>query len=149
MGNYTNIDDRKQLINNIVKEYQDKSAPSIIFIRGNHGQGKSYILDSIINKVSQLTFINILKNLDNDLIYEIGKKPLKKGTINAANISLGNSVFTFGIGLEWDNQFYYGKIRNSLSKFLSTDLLICIDDISDVSDNIRCFITNIIKCACI
>lgn len=147
MGNYTNIDDRKQLINNIVKEYQDKSAPSIIFIRGNHGQGKSYILDSIINKVSQLTFINILKNLDNDLIYEIGKKPLKKGTINAANISLGNSVFTFGIGLEWDNQFYYGKIRNSLSKFLSTDLLICIDDISDVSDNIRCFITNIIKCA--
>ena len=147
MKKYAGINGRKQLINDIVNEYIDKTAKKIIFINGDHGQGKSYVLDSITNRVSQLTFISILKNLDNDLVYKIGDKPLKKQKINSASISFGNQFFSFGISTGWDNQSYYDKIRNSLSQFLSNDLLICVDDISDASDSLRCFITNIIKCS--
>lgn len=127
----------------LVTQYIKKDAPSVIFIQAGYGQGKSYIIECVLNKLKDEKSIKAYRNVDNEFIPEFRSFVSK---INSLSISGGALGFSIGLGLGWNNNnSNYMKIRNLLSTKLKSNILICVENISDVSDEVRLFTTSIIK----
>ena len=127
----------------LATQYIKRIAPSVIFIQAGYGQGKSYIIECILNKLKDEEGIKTYRNIDNEFIPESQNIV---SNINSLSISGGALGFSFGLGLGWNNNnSNYMKIRNLLSTKLKSNILICVENISDVSDEVRLFTTSIIK----
>lgn len=133
---------REKIADDLINLYITKKAPSVIFIQAGCGQGKSYIVDCLVNKLKSENDIKIYRNIDSELIAEF---PSGNLNINSINISGGVLGFSLGLGIGLDNNSSYLKIRNILSAKLKNNILICVENISDVSDNMRLFVSSIIK----
>lgn len=145
LKNWNGLEGRNSLVTYLEEKYNSKTAAQITIIHGGHGQGKSYVIKQLLNK------LDIGKN--KLLLYKNYGDEFKRFTehrssknINGLNISLGTPLFTFGLGVSYENkQTQYAKLHNMLSKLFTSDILICLDNLEEVSSDLRVFILEIIK----
>lgn len=145
MNTYSNdnLKNRKDIATNLANQYIAKNAPSVTFIEAAYGQGKSYIVQCVVNSLKKNKDIKVYRNIDNDFISESGKNTSK---VNSISVSGGALGFSFGFGLGWsDNESSYMRVRNLLSKQLKNNILICVENISDSFDEMRLLTSNIIR----
>lgn len=141
-----NLDKRNNIVDDLTNQYIDQTASSVIFILGGHGQGKSYIVDHILSKLNEVSEIQIYRNYDDKFIFKKNEKFIKKGEINSFSVSGGIGGISIGIGLGWNNDdSNYVKIRNLIFTHNSKNILFCVEDISDVTDEVRFFTSCILK----
>ena len=137
-----NLNARKIIAKELADQYINQTSPSVIFIQAGYGQGKSYIIDCLLDNLKKCEKIKIYRNIDNEFIP--GSQNIIS-SINSLNVSGGVCGFSFGLGVGWNNNSDYTKVRNMLSKKFKNNILICVENISDASDEIRFFTTSIIK----
>jgi len=138
-----NLKERELIASKLADQYITQTSPNVIFIQAGYGQGKSYIIECLLNALKNYKDIETYRNIDNEFIS--GSQNIISN-INSLNVSGGAYGFSFGLGVGWNNNNSdYAKIRNILSKKFKNNILICLENISDVSDEIRFFTTSIIK----
>ena len=141
-----NLDKRNNVVDDLTNQYINQTAPSVIFILGGHGQGKSYIVDHVLSKLNESSDIQTYRNYDDKFIPTRNEKLVKKREINSFSVSGGTGEISLGIGLGWNNDdSNYVKIRNLISTKMKKNVLICAENISDVSDEVRFFTSCILK----
>lgn len=143
MDLYRGIKGREDLITELVEKYSAKSAESVILIQANRGQGKSFITNELIKKLSHKEF-NIFLNAINEFQAKNYNEGIKK--INAFGISGGIASISLGFSMGWNNpSSQYEKIRCILASWLKKDVLLCVDGIENISDELRFLTLQIIK----
>lgn len=143
MDLYRGIKGREELISELVEKYSTKSAESVILIQANRGQGKSYIINELIRKLSHKE-LNIFLNAIDEFQAKNSKEEIKK--INAFGLSGGIASISLGFSMGWSNPpSQYEKIRSILASWLKKDILICVDGIENISDELRFLTFQIIK----
>lgn len=143
---YAGLDGRNQLVSDLVHKFEGEMVSSVTFVHAKCGQGKSYIVNRIIKELERSEKIRVYCNQDDEIISPTDIAFIKSKHLNSLNVTAGNSAFSFGLGIGWENNnsIYY-KIRNLLSSRLSSNILICIENISDVSSELRILTTSIIQ----
>lgn len=149
-ASYGGLDGRTKLATDLAKKFIEQTASSVTFIQAGCGQGKSYIIDCIINQLEKNRKIKIYCNRDDEIISPKENTFIKSQHLNSFNTSCGISTLSFGIGIGWENNHSnYNIIRNLLSTKLKNNIVICIENISDISDKLRlltnCILENIQK----
>lgn len=143
MDLYEGMVGREKLIAELAGRYSAKTAESIILIEAGHGQGKSYVTNELIKKLSHKEF-NIFLNVADEFQEQNKNERLKR--INAIGLSGGMANISLGFSVGWNNpSSQYEKIRSMLTSWLNTDVLICVDGIENVSDELRILTFQIIK----
>lgn len=146
MIKHEGLNGRTQLARELVNKFVAKTASSVTFIQARCGQGKSYIVDCIIKELEDIWDIKVYCNQDDEIISPTDNAVIKSRYLNSLSATGGNSIFSLGIGIGWENSYSnYNKIRNLLSTKLRNNILICIENISDVSDELRFLTTCIIQ----
>lgn len=137
-----NLQERTKIAEELASQYISESAQNITFIQAGYGQGKSYIIECLLDNLKEYKNIKTYRNIDDEFISGASNRTLN---INSLNVSASAFGISFGLGLGWnDNDSNYMRIRNLLSAKLKSNILICVENISDVSDDVRLFITSII-----
>lgn len=143
MNIYQGLAGRNTLITELIEKYSTKSAETLILIQGSRGQGKSYIINNVINKLRSNKF-NIFLNQGDELHSISTHKDIKN--VNAFGLSGGIASISLGFSLGWNNTHsQYEKIRSVLASSLKMNILICIDNIEEISDELQFVISQIIK----
>lgn len=146
MKEYNGLDGRIELVKELINAYTIQDAPNVTFIQAGCGQGKSYITEQVVKKFENAKKIKVYYNWNDEIVSSTHSSSLQSHNLNSLSISGGVPTFSFGIGLGWeDSHSSYGKIRNILSTKLKNNILICVNNISDVSDELRFLVTCIIK----
>lgn len=142
MENYERLNGRDKLIKELTEMYLTKSAESIILIQANRGQGKSYVINKLIEKMPHKEITILLSCVDE--LQTIGGCEKTKN-INTVGFTAGIASASIGFSVGWNNlSSQYEKVKNILSSYLKKDILICIDNIEEISDELRCLIIQII-----
>jgi hypothetical protein len=141
MDKYEGIVGRNQLIEELEHKYIEKNAKTVTLIYAGYGQGKSFVINSLVkNLMKSEKDISIYQNQEDEFILYSHTPKAKE--LNSIDISLGIPAVSLGFGIGWDNRHsYYNKIKNMLSKHMIKNVLFCVEDISNVSDSIRAFVT--------
>lgn len=143
--NWNGLEGRDSLVSYLEEKYNSKTADHITIIHGGHGQGKSYVIKKLLHNLDNGKNKLLLYKNYGDEIKRFTKHKSSKN-INGLNISLGIPLFTFGLGINYENkQTQYAKLHNMLSKLLTSDILICLDNLDKVPSELRVFILEIIK----
>lgn len=143
MNTYQGLIGRNTLITELIEKYSTKSAETLILIQGSRGQGKSYIISNVIHKLSSKKF-NIYLNQGGELRQINDHKDIKD--VNSIGLSGGIASISLGFSLGWNNSCsQYEKVRSVLASSLKKDILICIDNIEDISDDLQFAISQIIR----
>lgn len=138
------LDSRIELADELIQQYKDKDAPFIVWIMGNHGTGKSYVINNVLENIACYSKISIYKDFGESFV-KYGSNS-KKNAINSISFSAGNPLLSLGFGVGWENSNNtYAHIRNMLSNILSSDVLICVDDFSNANSEIRIIVMLIAK----
>lgn len=138
-----NLQYRQKVADELVSEYTARNAASVTFIQGGCGQGKTYIIEYLFNKLKNNKNIKVYRNVDDKFVSDTRDTI---SNINSLSVSGGGWGFSLGLDLGLNNNdSNYTKIRNLLSARLKSNILICVENMSDVSDDIRLFISSIIK----
>lgn len=146
MEKYRGLNGRTQLAIELVNKINNNTASSVTFIQASCGQGKSYIVDYVIKELEKNKNIKIMLNRDDDIISLKYNLLDKTKRVNSLSVSGGLPAFSFGIGIGWEKpDSNYNKIRNILSDSLKKNIIICIENISEINDSLRFFITSIIE----
>lgn len=146
MARYEGLNGRRQLVNDLVEKIDTQTLSNVTFIQAKCGQGKSYIVNHIIKELESSDQIKVYCNQDDEIISPTDNRLIKSRHLNAFSTTAGISTFSFGIGIGWENSnSIYNKIRNLLSTKLKNNILICIENISDVSSEVRFLTTAIIQ----
>lgn len=141
---YKGLESRDNLTKELVQLYINKNAPTIACITGNRGTGKSYVVNKIIKQLAPNKKISIYQNFGDSFV-EFDSKFTKK-TPNSLSLSGGNALFSLGFGIGWEKKdTSYNHIRNLLAKVLVSDVLLCIDGLSNADSGIRAIIMLIIQ----
>ncbi len=142
MEAYEGLNGRNTLIAELKEKYFTKSAESIILIQASRGQGKSYVINKLIDEISHEKF-TVFLNCEDELRTMSAFE--KTNRINAIGLTGGAAGISIGFSLGWSNpSSQYEKIRSMLASYLKKDVLICIDNIENVSDELRLLIIQII-----
>ena len=142
MGLYEGLDGRNTLIEELKENYSTQSAESIIFIQASRGQGKTYVVNKLIEEIPQKRF-TVFLNYEDELRLVNDCDKIKK--INAIGLSGGVAGVSIGFSLGWSSpSSQYEKIRSMLAPYLKKDVLICVDNFANVSDELRLLIIQII-----
>lgn len=144
MEKYEGLGGRRQLIEDLTRRYSNQTAETLIYIQAEHGQGKSYILDTIIEKLlSTKISIDILERNCEDIVL---RNHTGNHSLNSISLSGGVMGISLGLGIGWENRdtIYY-KIQSILGNSLKKNILICIDGVSDASRSLRLLINYIMK----
>lgn len=143
MDSYRGIEGRNKLIAELVEKYSTKSAESVILIQANRGQGKSFITNELIGKLSHEKF-NIFLNAIDEFQAKNSNERVKK--INAFGLSGGIASISVGFSMGWNNPSYqYEIVRSMFASWLKKDVLICVDSIENISDELRFLTFQIIR----
>lgn len=145
MDKYKGITGRDQLVTDLLYNYKNKKAKSVILIHAGDGQGKTYVINSLMdNLYNSKENIKIYQNKEGEFV-QYGHS-LKTKALSSIDISIGTPVFSLGMGFGWESQHsYYNKIKNILSKHITKNVLFCVKDISLSSDCVRTFVTLVIE----
>lgn len=140
MEKFEGIMGRVQLIEDLENKYFEKSAKTVTIVQAGYGQGKSFVINSLLQNIKENERdLRIYCNHDDEFL--LFSKVPKSKEVNAFNFSVGNPGFSLGIGIGWENRHSnFEKIKNILSKHMTKNILFCIENISNVSDNIRAFV---------
>lgn len=145
--NYKGLKGRDILINELVEEYLRDTAAKLTYIQAEDGQGKTYVITKLIDNISSIqktTDIDIIKNVGDELIRITGMG--KERHPNSISVSGGVLGFSIGFGIGWENsESLYYKVYSMVCKSSRKKILLCIDDFSDCTDNLRFLISFIIK----
>lgn len=141
MEKFEGIMGRVQLINELESKYIEKSAKTVTLVHAGNGQGKSFIINSLAKYFKENeSDLRIYCNYDDEFL--LYSKAPKSKEVNSFSFSVGNPVFSIGFSIGWGKRHLnYEKIKNILSKHMTKNVLFCVENISDVSDNIRAFVT--------
>lgn len=140
---YEGLDGRNTLIEELKEKYSAKSAESIILIQASRGQGKSYVVNKLKEEIPHKEF-TVFLNYEDELRTESAYKGIKK--INSIELSGGVASVSIGFSIGWSNESsQYEKIRNMFASYLKKNILICVDNIENISDEMRFMILQIIK----
>ena len=143
METYKGLEGRNTLIAELKEKYSTKSAESIILIQASRGQGKSYIVNKLVNEITQNKF-SILLNYEDELRAINTHEGTKK--INAIGFTGGIASISLGFSIGWNNSSsQYEKIRGIFASYLAKDVLICVDNIESIPDELRFLIVQIIR----
>lgn len=145
MEAYEGINGRDTLIAELKEKYSTDTAESIIFIQASGGQGKSYVVNKLIDEISDKKF-TVFLNYEDELrtVSVSACEGVKK--INSFGLTGGAAGFSIGFSVGWNNSSsQYEKIRSMFSKYLTKDVLICVDNFEDISDVLRFLIIQIIR----
>lgn len=63
-----NLNARKIIAKELADQYINQTSPSVIFIQAGYGQGKSYIIDCLLDNLKKCEKIKIYRNIDNEFI---------------------------------------------------------------------------------
>ena len=141
---YMGLESRDNLAKELVQLYTNKNAPTISCITGNHGTGKSYVIHKIINQLTANKKISIYQNFGDSFVAFDSKST--KNTPNSLSLSGGNAIFSLGFGVGWEKKdTSYNRIRNLLAKILVSDILFCVDGLSNADSGVRAMIMLIIQ----
>ena len=142
METYEGLDGRNTLIAALKEKYYTKSAESIILIQASRGQGKSYVINKLIDEISHKEF-TVFLNYEDELRTTGICEKIKR--LNAIGLSGGVAGVSIGFSVGWSNpSSQYEKIRSMLASYLKKDVLICVDNIENVSDELRFLVIQII-----
>lgn len=143
MDAYEGLDGRDTLIAKLKEKYSAKSAESIILIQASRGQGKSYVVNKLTNEIPQKEF-TVFLNYEDELRTVGDYKGINK--INAIGLSGGIAGVSMGFSVGWNHSSsQYEKIRSMFASYLKKDVLICVDNFENISDELRFLITQIIR----
>lgn len=143
MNTYKGLSGREDLIAELTEKYSTKSAETLTFIQAGRGQGKSHIINELLHALLHKKF-NIFLSYGDELRAINTHDTLKK--INAFGLSGGIADISLGFSVGWNNSTsQYEKIRSMFTSFLKKDILLCVDDIEDISDELRLLVFQIIK----
>lgn len=143
MEAYKGLDGRDALIAELIETYSTKSAESIILIQASRGQGKSYVINKLIDVISQKKF-TVFLNYEDELRTVSTHEGIKR--INAIGLSGGAVGISIGFSVGWNNSSsQYEKIRSMFASYLKKDVLICVDSIETISDELRFLLFQIIR----
>ena len=143
MYSYSGLEGRDKLITELAEKYSANSAESVILIQANRGQGKSYITNELIRKLSHEKF-NIFLNTIDEFRARNDYERIKK--INAIGLSGGIASISLGFSVGWNSpSSQYEKIRSMLASWLKKNVLICVDSIDNISDELRFLTFQIIR----
>lgn len=146
MIEYAGLNGRNQLVNDLSDKFENQTAFSVTFIHARCGQGKSYIVNHIIKKLEASEKIKVYCSCSDEIISPTDNALINSRSLNSLSVTAGNSAFSFGLGIGWENNnSIYNKIRNLLSAKFKNNILICVENISDVSDELRFLTTSIIQ----
>lgn len=146
MNKYEGLNGRKQLAEDLANKFIVGTASNVIFVQANCGQGKSYVVDCVIKELENVSDIIVYHNRGDEIISKSDNVFTKPINVNSLSVSVGTPIFSFGVGAGWENNYSnYNKIRNMLSTKLKNNVLICIENISDVSGELRFLITCIVE----
>lgn len=105
-----NLKERELIASKLADQYITQTSPNVIFIQAGYGQGKSYIIECLLNALKNYKDIETYRNIDNEFIS--GSQNIISN-INSLNVSGGAYGFSFGLGVGWNNNNSdYAKIRN-------------------------------------
>ena len=143
MNLYRGLEGRDKLITELVEKYSFNSAESVILIQATRGQGKTYITNELIRKLSHDKFHIFLNSID-EFRSQNNNENIKK--INSIGLSVGIATFSLGFTVGWDSSLsQYEKIRNIFASLPQKNILICVDSIENISDEIRFLTFQIVK----
>lgn len=138
------LESRTKLADELVQQYKDKTAPFIVWIMGNRGTGKSFVINNVLKNIECHPNIAIYINWG-ESFFKYGSKTTKKG-FNSLSVSAGNPLISLGLGFGWENNSNtYTRVRNMLSNILCSDVIICVDDFSNADSEIRTIVLLIAK----
>lgn len=140
---YTGLESRTKLGHELATQYAENNADPIIYLLGNHGSGKSFVVDNILEQLKDnKKMIKYITRGDEFIKY--GSASTSK-TVNSFSISAGSPLFSLGFGIGWDNNTSnYTYIRNLLRKVFVSDVLFCVDGLSQLDSRIRAIVSLII-----
>lgn len=139
---YKGLKSRDELAKKLKTLYINGCAEKVMFIKGTSGSGKSYIINSFINKVNNIekSNLSIYINQGDELLIQ-NKNFQSNFEINEISVSIGTPVISIGGGIAFqkrENQ--YQIIRKLLKKDKSKQILFCIDNFSKSENTIKLFI---------
>ncbi|MBP3617720.1 MAG: hypothetical protein J6J38_06760 [Lachnospiraceae bacterium] len=141
---YNGLLSRAKLAEELAKQYIEKNAPSVACISGKRGTGKSFVMDTLLNKLKDEHTITIYKSFGDGFV-KFGSGS-SKSKINSVSFSAGTPLFALGLGIGWDNNDNdYIRLRNRLSKILVSDVLFGVDDFMDADSEVKKMIMLISK----
>lgn len=144
---YSGLNGRDQLVEELKDQYLTESAATLTYIRASCGQGKSYIINKLIETLPHRLLDSKIKIF---WTYADALTPIndygKIARINQVGISGGAVGFSAGLTLGWQNESsQYEKIRQILRPIGDQNILICVDGIEYLSDELQFLIFQIIK----
>lgn len=143
MDEYKGLSGREKLVNELAKKYSNKDAETLTFIQAGCGQGKSYIVNMLLNALSN-DKIRVFLNYEDEFRAVDSHSVMQK--TNAIGFSGGIFGISIGLSYGWRNPTsQYEKIRSMLASKLEKDILICVDSMEDISDELKYLIFQIIK----
>ncbi|BCJ98860.1 hypothetical protein [Anaerocolumna chitinilytica] len=144
MDNFRGIVGRKLLTDELKDKYINKVAKSVTVINAGYGQGKTYVMNLLIDDLSKnYKEIKIFTNQEDEFI--LCSSSSKSKELNSIDFSFGIPAFSLGVGVGWENRHSnYDKIRNMLSKHMNKNILICVENISIANSSIRILLSYII-----
>lgn len=101
---------------------------------------------SYYKKLEASEKIKVYCSCSDEIISPTDNALINSRRLNSLSATAGNPAFSFGLGIGWENNnSIYNKIRNLLSAKFKNNILICVENISDVSDELRFLTTSIIQ----
>lgn len=145
MKDYAGLEGREKLINTLTGKYSSKTAATVTYVQGSCGQGKTYVINRIIDKISETKVDISIFTICEDKLVKLNEHSKSK-KINSISLSGGLAGFSVGLGIDWENTTsQYEKVRGLLASVLKKDILICIDDIERKSSEVRLLIFQILN----
>ena len=134
------LNSRNILAERLVQSYKTKTAPQITLLTGPSGSGKSYVTNKIIlgceTKFVGASQIRPVINYGDAFILANGRYKSQK--VSDISMSVGTPIISFGAGIGVQSEeTQYNRIKSILRTHLKTDMLICIDDLSESDSAIK------------
>lgn len=144
--NCKGLKSRVEIIEKLAAAYISNTAPDTIVVLGQHGSGKSFVIQNILDKLKNEKNLDLyIGCVDEIRKYDVEKRG-NKSTINSLELTGGYNGLSLGIGIGWNNNdsSSYSRIRNAFHHILNKNILICIDNFSSSNSEVKLLIKEIL-----
>lgn len=127
---------RRELVDQLIFNYRNKSAAQVIILTGASGSGKSFVVNKVAAECDRFQLMRAYINRGDSFV---SLSHISRATkLDSLSLSIGSSVMTVGIGASVQREeSQYNHIKALLSAVPNTTLLFCLDDTQTASSAVK------------
>lgn len=129
---------RRELIERLVKDYQNQTAAKIILLTGCPGSGKSFITNKVMTECNRLFQMRSYINRGDSFVIPSHVGNLPKFKLNNLSLSAGLLIMSVGMNIgAHQEESQYNRLKALLSSGPKRNFLFCLDSLSTAHSQVK------------